>query len=459
MSAHLSTTQPSIRASCERCRLHKLKCIASSSNSLTNEARCQRCIRAATECVFSRRSSSKRRQASSEDIDPLYQNNTLPAPSLDESALMRPTMSFDLDEGQSDNPGLNFSSSNTYFTAQNPALHYGMGLIDPKMQFQLPVQSLNNQSLHLSHSLGVLTPESETAGLVGNETSSSLAGSSASSMSTSTVLDGQQMYPRRVATKSLLTLAMTLEETLDKLANQTWEQEANRSSFDHYPVGSVLHLFQEFIDTIAGLGELRSRDHLRNDQQDFKHGTPHFYQPKADESTAWRSTAPLAKSTPKLDTSLVLLVLSCYATLTRIGTTVLGHFKQHLEGGNAGQRDDVPAAIVVDKCSFTATTQLSELATQAKSYTQIHAAVNLLLELLERATCALAPLLHNPISQHSSNFDVALAIEAQMQLADKRTAPLRSCLRESAAGLLSSFAEREENSSELKDLLRRKMGL
>ncbi|KAI0870015.1 hypothetical protein GGS24DRAFT_505187 [Hypoxylon argillaceum] len=459
MSVHPSTTQLSIRASCERCRLHKLKCIASSPHSLTSEGRCQRCIRAATECVFSRRNNSKRSQTSLENPGSPSQKNTLPTPGQDGSALMLPTTLFNLDETQNDNPGLQFSGSNTPFLPHNSALDCDMDFIAPSFHYQLPLQSLNSQPLHLTHGLG-LNPEAETAGLTGdNAFSPALEGSSASStLSPSTISDGQQTYPRRVATKSLLTLAMTLEESLDKLVKQTREQEDSRSDFDHYPVGSVLHVFQEFIDTIGGLKELRSRDHLHDDQQDFKHGGFPFCQLKADELTTRPNTTPFAKSTSQLDTSLVLLVLSCYATLTRIGDTVLGHFKQHLEG-NTGQRDDQPATVAVSKCGFTAATRLGELAMRAGSYTQIHATVSLLLELLEKATSALAPLLHHPTSRASSKFDVALAIEAQMQLADERTAPLCSCLREGAAGLLSSFAEREENSSELKDLLRKKMGL
>ncbi|KAJ8126337.1 hypothetical protein O1611_g7304 [Lasiodiplodia mahajangana] len=113
----------------------------------------------------------------------------------------------------------------------------------------------------------------------------------------------------------------------------------------------------------------------------------------------------------------------------------------------------------MDKCGFTATTRLGELAMQAESYTQIHAAVSLLLEWLEKATWALAPLPHHPISQASGTFSATLEIEAQMQPADERNAPLYSCLGESAAGLLNSFAEREENYSGMKDLLQRKIGL
>ncbi|KAI1126486.1 hypothetical protein F5Y10DRAFT_293725 [Nemania abortiva] len=478
MAAHLSTTQLSIRASCERCRLHKLKCIASPPNSSASGGRCQRCIRAATECVFSRRSNSKREPASSEDLCSLSQKNTLPTSSPHSATLMQPPMLFDMNETQSEqretsiqragaviDPGLHFSSPNPQFVAHNPALDCDMGLIDPNIHYQLPLHSLDSQPLHLSIDLGLLTPEAETVGFTGDKISSpSPAGSSASSpSSSSTVSDGQQTYSRRVATKSLLNPALTLEESLDELANQAWEQEGSRSDFGHYPVGSVLHLFQEFIDTVTSVRELRSHDHLRDGQQDFKHGGLPFYRSEADEPMGWQNTTRFAKSTSQLDTSLVLLVLSCYATLTRIGTTVLGHFKRHLEG-NTGQRDDLLAAITVDKCDFTATTRLGELAMRTESYTQIHAAFNLLLEMLERATWALAPTLHHPTSQASNgipsgNFDVALAIEAQMQLADDRTAPLCSRLRESEAGLLSSFAEREENSSELRDLLRRKMGL
>lgn len=387
-------------------------------------------------------------------------------------------MLFDSDETQSEwcetscqkvgavrNNGLRFSGSNSPFVVPNSTLDFGMGLIDPSIHYQLPLQSFNSEFLYLTHDLSLPTPEAETAGLTGDKISSpSLTGSSASSTSThSTISDGQQMDTRRMATKSLLTLAMTLEESLDKLANRTWEQGGSRSDFDHYPVGSVLHLFQEFIDIVDGLRKPRSRDHLRDDQQGFKPAGLPFYRSNVDEPTAWQNTTPFANSTSQLDTSLALLVLSCYATLTGIGTTVLGHFKQHLES-DTGQRDDLPAATTVDKCDFTATTRLGELAMPTESYTQLHTAVSLLLEMLERATWALAPLVHHPTSPApnaitSSNFDVSLAIGAQMQLADERAAPLCSCLRESAAGLLSASAELEGHSSELKDLLRRKMGL
>ncbi|KAI1826620.1 hypothetical protein F4861DRAFT_536931 [Xylaria intraflava] len=477
MSTQLPDNQLSIRASCDRCRVQKLKCIVSPPKSKTSEVRCQRCIRAATECVFSRRSNSKRERVASEDLrPPSRKRSALPTPSQDGTAPIQPTALFDVDETPREwcepniqdmatviNPDLQFGGPTAHFMTPEPTPDFDMGLIDPNLHYQLPLQSLNNELLNLSHDLGLLTPEPEPMrsacyNFSPDLSPPSLAGSSVSSNSSVSALsDGQQTNPRRIAAKSLLTLSMTLEESLDQLANQTW-QGGSRGSFDHYPVGSVLHLFQEFIDTVAGLRGLRLCDSFRDDQKDFNSGDLPFYPPKADEPTAWQNATPSSNSTSQLDASLMLIVLSCYATLTRICTIVLGHFKQHLKA-NTAHCTSAPPATTANKCDFTATTCLGELARPTESYTQIHTAASLLLELLEKATYALTPV--RPTSQTSNhiapgNFDVSSAIGAHMQPTDYPTA---SCLVESAAGLRSAFVELEEKSSELKELLRRKMRL
>ena len=48
-------TQQSIRSSCDRCRLQKLRCTVP-----TNAEKCERCARAKVDCVFSRRARTRR---------------------------------------------------------------------------------------------------------------------------------------------------------------------------------------------------------------------------------------------------------------------------------------------------------------------------------------------------------------------------------------------------------------
>src|SRR6478752_7539933 len=52
---------PSVRASCDRCRFHKLKCIVNAEDKSVQQ-KCARCIRAKVECVYSQRARPKRQK-------------------------------------------------------------------------------------------------------------------------------------------------------------------------------------------------------------------------------------------------------------------------------------------------------------------------------------------------------------------------------------------------------------
>lgn len=51
----------SMRASCDRCRFHKLKCVVNSEGN-PGRHECARCIRAKVECVYSQRARAKRQK-------------------------------------------------------------------------------------------------------------------------------------------------------------------------------------------------------------------------------------------------------------------------------------------------------------------------------------------------------------------------------------------------------------
>ncbi|KAM0317665.1 hypothetical protein ACHAO8_002216 [Botrytis cinerea] len=50
---------PSVRASCDRCQIHKLKCIVNAEDKSVQQ-KCTRCIRPKVECVYSKRARPKR---------------------------------------------------------------------------------------------------------------------------------------------------------------------------------------------------------------------------------------------------------------------------------------------------------------------------------------------------------------------------------------------------------------
>ena len=50
---------PSVRASCDRCQIHKLNCIVNAEDKSVQQ-KCTRCIRPKVECVYSKRARPKR---------------------------------------------------------------------------------------------------------------------------------------------------------------------------------------------------------------------------------------------------------------------------------------------------------------------------------------------------------------------------------------------------------------
>lgn len=351
-------------------------------------------------------------------------------------------------------------SDHSHFTALH-ATSSGLEIdaSDPTLRSAFPLQNLEDDIRVFPQKLCLPSPAGEKPALATYDAlpPASTDSQASTNSSSSTLPEGHRISSRRSATKLLLRLAANLQERLEALENGTWQQQGECwNDLDQYPVGSVLHLCQEFIDLGTALRASCCNDHFLGCQQGFRPSGYPVHFPEARSPAAGQNTTTSTEPAFHSDTSVTLILLSCYATLTAIGITVLGHFYQHLN--TTTYRDDTAA---VAGCNFypAPTTRLGELSPSGESYTRIHMALNLLLDSLEKAKGAVAPV--HTASQVPSNMpspDVTSSIEARMTR-DRMTAPLYRSLIESIIDVQNTFTELEEKAAELKKLLRRKMGL
>lgn len=476
MSDHLSANQVSLRLSCNRCRIQKLKCTIDPSKSSADKACYQRCIRASVDCVFGRRTKSKRNSTilDSQASDKRTSAMMLP----DGSTVVQSDRCSDLNNGQNscdETPSQNLpTTAETDFALYSVTDHLQLDLEaaseievgnnDPILCFDFPSWSLEDDIRIFSSESGLLSPESDRAGLAGHKPlTPALAASRLSSSQGSSAISGShEISSQPAATKLLLSLATKLQERLETLETSTWQQREIWHDLDQYPIGSVLHLCREFVDLGTALRRFRYSNHLPSHQREFQSSSYPICFPEAHSQGFGQETTLPTNSISHSDTSITLILLSCYVTLTRIGTTVLGHFYHYLntriypDEMNSGRGYGL---------HHSPSTRLGELSPASETYIRIHMAINLLLESLELAKCASVPAysiqpIHTALEVTENRMpdpDFKSLIESQIGR-DKRTAPLYWGLMESATGVQSAFIDLEEKAAELKSLLQAKMG-
>lgn len=164
-----------------------------------------------------------------------------------------------------------------------------------------------------------------------------------------------------IPVQRILSLIADMQQRLKFLEQGPWQDNCNRN-LDDYPVGTILHLSQEF-GAIAG-PILRTASATGSNM-----------------SSAPASDAPYADPAHgAIDTATVMLVLGGYMWLVRIYGVVLGHFQAHLGCISiAGAKIDSKDLKLAPNASPTL--QLGELpsANTAPDLGRIHTALGMLL--------------------------------------------------------------------------------
>lgn len=185
--------------------------------------------------------------------------------------------------------------------------------------------------------------------------------------------------PDAVPGQRLVTLMAKMQQCLQILEHGPWQNDS-ANSLDDYPVGTVLHLSQEF-SSIAS--PVLSRCCIMGTI------TPREYT-SATENTKdgqTRTTKP-NEINGESDTVTTLLVLSGYMSLARIYSIVLGHFQTHLSSVPSNHHSSG-----VHSASTNPTMQLGELPSTgaAPVLGKIHTALRMLLAALHGVEEKLGP--------------------------------------------------------------------
>ncbi|KAJ9150852.1 Fungal zn(2)-Cys(6) binuclear cluster domain-containing protein [Pleurostoma richardsiae] len=404
----------SIRSACDRCRVHKLKCVVPAASD--GRGPCERCTRASLTCVFGRRRRAARlagydSNKKSSETGPLHSPITTPASTtappceswadhtgtistidngsnLSVSLGPRTTTAYPghpwegpaalcnaLDEGPID-----FGAEPTAYDCLNPGSGLGNLYV---LDADQPLLSLPAQWSPESTALVAPRP---TIGSEGSVTSSGLV-------------------------QELLGLMSEMQQRLRMLEAGPWQHDNGRA-LDDYPIGTVLYLSQKF-GTIAG---------------------PVLSAAGGDK----RPKAQSPGSDASVDTPTTLLILSGYMWLMRIYSIVLSHFQTHLSRMPGHQQG---RALVGNEDTTNPTLQLGELpcASGGLGLVRIHTAVCLLLDSL------------NKVEEQAGKGGV-LARDLVMALLKQDDVMSSSFLQHDSVHL-------SRKASAVKGLLREKMGL
>ncbi|KAK3935593.1 hypothetical protein QBC46DRAFT_422039 [Diplogelasinospora grovesii] len=185
------------------------------------------------------------------------------------------------------------------------------------------------------------------------------------------------------ATRLLLNLASDLHERREALENGPWQLEKARPALDGYPIGIVLCLSQELTNVANAL---RGSQYIDECSASNRRVQPNDQGNciSAEDPTTLRDISAATTCSPSLDISVTLILLSCYVTLTRISTTVLGHFENYLHCHPTGVVMVLPLTVYP-----TSAACLSDLPLTNAPYNRIHTAMCMLLNSLEQAEEAL----------------------------------------------------------------------
>ncbi|KAK4201203.1 putative transcriptional regulator love [Triangularia verruculosa] len=506
-------THQSIRSSCDRCRSQKLKCTISpemgSGGSTSSEREshrpCQRCSKARVPCVFSRRLRTvkeRSRSATGPTSCPVTQQEAHAAPKSAAEDVASSTQHDSLRRAYSwtNSPTPSFPDLAT----PEPIDHGDHGLDDLSFGYG-PDGYLSDMAI-FSADLSLITPAPTSSPGPTTETDQQTTFWTPPFpvfLNSTAGAEKPQMLQR------LLNLVVELQEGFRLLESHSWLQEDSTSSnsLDSYPIGTILHLSKEFAKIVKTAQEQISD--LAAPSPSVESEGFHFAvstSPVLGRDSSILNSDDLSTSTPQgvLDTPTRLLILTSYVSLTRLYTTMLGHFQKHLS--LLPSPSSVPE-IEMDEWRAGPEKRclnLGELppSTDVAHCSRIHTAVRLLLGSLERveavievpvglrSTSGCSSTSNNPAwmgsdcweglekgravtpTEWENELDICgvgleqigtgTGVQATGNKANKGSSFFPLLRQEAmicAGGLQEGFAELSSRAASVKELLREKMGL
>ncbi|KAH6874082.1 hypothetical protein B0T10DRAFT_233641 [Thelonectria olida] len=397
----------SIRSSCDRCRSQKLKCTVSSESSRSGAHQCVRCIRAQATCVFGRRSQSRRssdlRKSTAKiresepfqtpaESSPPVESTSLSGLFLDSPSLLGGTWSEDL-AGQEVEERLGTGVNTTS----------GLSMSDGCFWTELG----GNQGISL---FGLASPCLPADGhppqspVTYNHSASAVAPNMA--FSADDFKEGQSSAselsdrPSPHAIVQLSTLVAEIHETSRALEGP-WSNMSNSKQLINYPIGRVLSLSQEFITTLSCIWLAKSTESNQptcagtsssHSTQESSPSPPPREPAEMSSYSELLSSIEMAQKmfvsidkfaastsssvAASVDMPTMLLILSCYISLTKLYSLVFAHFESHLS-----QLPEAPPPHCSQPVGVTGWgLQLGELRSADETCTKVCTALQMLLD-------------------------------------------------------------------------------
>ncbi|KAJ5394178.1 uncharacterized protein N7487_011819 [Penicillium crustosum] len=388
-SSHLS-----MRASCDRCRFHKLKCVLSSEESPSRHE-CARCIRAKVKCVYSPRAPARRRKiVVSEKTSQTFSCEGFgpPTPLTDSPST-----------GEEDFGDAALSHSHAYslFTFDSPALDQP---VVPALS--TAGQVVSDTALHESL-FGSHTPQSVLQ-QVGQDLRFGLSTTHPPSMCESQQLQAHihLVKPPTTTATRISNLVAEIHKTLALLPDNCRGSRYPNFNLREYPVGTVLHLAQDLIDIVSKFkpaSEAPTTPDISTSLTTLAHYTTasstggdsaistllnqEFYPDLISPDPTLSSTSCVHDNV--MDTPTKLLAMGCYFSLRRLYYVVFTHFEGYL---STKQQAPSSRGQLADNLAKGRELQVGELLSTDEMCSSIKTAVRLMLEVLQCADNVLSIL-------------------------------------------------------------------
>nr|S4W177.1 RecName: Full=Equisetin cluster transcription factor eqxR; AltName: Full=Equisetin biosynthesis protein R [Fusarium heterosporum]AGO86667.1 Zn2Cys6 transcription factor [Fusarium heterosporum] len=377
----------SIRSSCDRCRSHKLKCTVAPENSRSGSNRCTRCIRAQVTCVFGHRSQSKR-STNVKKADIKSGTNSQETTSMQASTIVpgRVSVSPDLWVGRQEvEEGLPIGSDG------GPSMGDGDLWAELGTNHDLNVFDLTPSSLPTYNSQQQFSATDFCSAPMVPHSDLSAINSQEWQFDVSEHPDQTTTAPHVIV--QLSALVTNIHETSKSLGESFWASLAESSQLKNYPIGRVLSLSQDFTAILECIWMSKTMDYKQSSsfvtsESDGQDGISSFELEdvldygellstvgtspgRSDFSTSTHSSVATAVDMPTM-----LLVLSCYTSLTKLYSLVFEHFESHLS--HLPHSYTSPTSHTSPRWGLGL--QLGELPSADETCTKVYTAVQILLD-------------------------------------------------------------------------------
>ncbi|KAF4335198.1 C6 transcription factor [Fusarium beomiforme] len=386
---------PSVRASCDRCRFHKLKCIANAEDKSVPQ-KCARCIRAKVECVYSQRARPKRQKNLESDGS---------SGEGDAGPLTPPNGSNNTGEELNfDNFDSSYTGSPDIWAMLNTS-DFGMQLEEPAMTFgnlaQTPsgVASASASGLHVGSMLDVMPNQILGNALITEPTTPKFDQNTAldaSARMTPLMHDfGQSQTHGNVdgnGASPITQLSNLMADIYRTLAILTASSHANKYpsfNFCEYPIGTVLHLARTLVEVVPQVtGSFHTASAFAQDmagvsRRDSISSVSPFnsYSYYADLQSVTPPSSTASSSKDSMDPPTKMLATSCYFSLRRLYCLVLTHFEAYLRMA----RPAFMGEFLSHNAAGVKALQLGELPLADELCSRLGTAVKLMLDALRSA--------------------------------------------------------------------------